>query len=430
VKTYLVRKKESSIGATGQGGLKVFVDYLKYKLHLPFILKDFGDKLWGYKLASLVLLLLCRSQIGAKNIAQLREKLLCRFVSRLFYIQYEAKTTHQETRRKASIDILYDLFTKLEPQKIIKSMNNHLKRMRREGKIKKSIDLVIDSFIIELSVKSLKRSRFEGIKGRKIRNKFYKGFKAFVAIDLSTKALLFIEFCSITDSDSEKLIPIVKAVRKLSFRIRSTIFDRGFWSAENFKFLQRKRIHFYTVLKEYTDEFKALIRSVNSRTEGRRRLRQGVWVTEVAPISLPRYLKTKQLRCFVLRMRGKKPWAVITNDEAAEPCWAASFYLMRNKVEKAIQELLDDYAIGKLPRKAFDENACWVYLTAWSYNLFLGFKMEVFGRDDTNTIAKKLSTLRRQIIDISALVFYVRKRIITEFENPPPLMEKLLSTLR
>ena len=99
MKTYLVRKKESSIGATGQGGLKVFVDYLKYKLHLPFILKDFGDKLWGYKLASLVLLLLCRSQIGAKNIAQLREKLLCRFVSRLFYIQYEAKTTHQETRQ-------------------------------------------------------------------------------------------------------------------------------------------------------------------------------------------------------------------------------------------------------------------------------------------------------------------------------------------
>ena len=107
----------------------------------------------------------------------------------------------------------------------------------------------------------------------------------------------------------------------------------------NFSFLQRKRIRFYTVLKEYTDEFKVLIRSVNSRTAGRKRLQQGVWVTEVTSISLPKYLKTKQLRCFVMRMKGKKPWAVITNDESADKCWVVSFYLKRNKVEKAIQEL-------------------------------------------------------------------------------------------
>ena len=308
-------------------------------------------------------------------------------------------------------------------------MYNHLKRMRREGKIKKSIDLVIDSFIIELSVKNLKKSRFENIGGRKIRNKFYKGFKAFVAIDLDTKALLFIEFCCIGEDDSKKLTPIVKAVRKLGFNLRSAIFDRGFWSGANFKFLQRKKIRFYTVLKEYTDEFRALVRSVNSRTAGRKRLQQGVWVTEVAPISLKKYLKTKQLRCFVMRMKGNKPWAIITNDEQADACWAASFYLRRNKVEKAIQELVDDYAICKLPREAFDENACWVYLTAFSYNLFLDFKMMMFGVDATKTLRKKLSTLRRQIIDVSAIVKYFRKMIILEFENPPPLMEELLSAL-
>ncbi len=258
--------------------------------------------------------------------------------------------------------------------------------------------MVIDSFIIELSVKSLKKSRFEKIGGRKIRNKFYKGFKAFVAIDLDTKALLFIEFCRIGEDDSKKLTPIIKAVRKLGFYLRSAIFDRGFWSGENFKFLQRKKIRFYTVLKEYTDEFKTLVRSVNSRTAGRQRLRQGIWVTEVTPISLPKYLKTKQLRCFVMRMKGMKPWAVITNDESADKCWVAAFYLRRNKVEKAIQELLDDYSIGRLPREAFDENACFVYLTAWSYSLFLDFKMAMFSASNTKILRRKLSTLRRQII--------------------------------
>jgi len=137
-------KKRSSLGATGQGGVKPFVDYLKYKLHLPFILKDFGDKLVQ---AIIIGPGSCRPQLGAGSIAALREKLLGRFISRLFYIHCEAKITAKKTRRKASIDILYDLFAKLDPKRIRKSMNNHLKRMRREGKVNKKIDLVIDSFV-------------------------------------------------------------------------------------------------------------------------------------------------------------------------------------------------------------------------------------------------------------------------------------------
>jgi len=76
--------------------------------------------------------------------------------------------------------------------------------------------------------------------------------------------------------------------------------------------------------------------------------------------------------------------------------------------------IIDDYAISKLPREAFDENACWVYLTTWSYNLFLDFKMEMFGVNAIKILAKKLSTLRRQIIDIEAIVRYVRKTMILE----------------
>ena len=153
------------------------------------------------------------------------------------------------------------------------------------------------------------------------------------------------------------------------------------------------------MLKQYTDETRALVASVTSRSSGRHRVRDGFWVTEVTPICLPRYLKTKCLRCFVIRVRGKKPWAVITNDEATDATWAAEFYLRRNRVEKVIQELLDDYSIAKLPRSAFDENACWVLLTAWSYNLFLDFKMTIFGLKQTEIHRRKLSTLRHQIID-------------------------------
>ena len=66
-------------------------------------------------------------------------------------------------------------------------------------------------------------------------------------------------------------------------------------------------------------------------------------------------------------------------------------------------------------------------LTAWSYNLFLDFKMTTFGITETQILRRKLSTLRRQIIDVSAIVRYVRKAMVLEFENPPPLLNKALS---
>jgi hypothetical protein len=90
---------------------------------------------------------------------------------------------------------------------------------------------------------------------------------------------------------------------------------------------------------------------------------------------------------------------------------------------------LDDYSLAKLPRSAFDENACWVLMTGFSYNLFLDFKMTVFGIRQTEILRRKLSTLTRQIIDVSAVVYYVRKILIVEFENPPPTMLKVLSAL-
>ena len=85
--------------------------------------------------------------------------------------------------------------------------------------------------------------------------------------------------------------------------------------------------------------------------------------------------------------------------------------------------------MAKLPRSAFDENTCWVLMTGFSYNLFLDFKMTVFGIRQTEVLRRKLSTLTRQIIDVSAIVYYVRKMLIVEFENPPPTMLKVLSVL-
>ena len=429
MKRYILNQFPKAFGATGCGGLKPFVDDLKHRLHLHWIVKGFGEKLWGYKLGALVLVLLCRPQLGANSIAALREKLLTRFITRLFYIRWESKADSSHQKHRASVDVLYDLFDKLSSKQIRQAMNNHIRRMRREGKIPKRLDLVIDSVIIELSVKSLKKSRFEKIGGRKIRNKYYRGFKVYVAIDLQTKALLYINFCQISANDSEKLIPIVKAVSKLKFRIRSTIFDRGFWKGDNFNWLHKHAILFYTVLKHYTDENRALVAGINSRSPGRVKVRDGFWVTEVYGVCLPRYVQPQPLRCFVVRMRGKKPWTVITNDKSIDAIGAAQFYLRRNLVEKVIQELTEDYSLAKLPRSAFDENACWVLMTGFSYNLFLDFKMTVFGRLQTEILRRKLSTLIRQIIDFSAIVYYVRKMLIVEFENPPPTMLKVLSAL-
>ena len=115
--------------------------------------------------------MLCRPQLGANSIAELREKLLTRFISRLFYIRWESEASASRAKQRASIDVLYDLFEKLSHERIRKAMNNHIQRMRREGKIPKVVDLVIDSVIIELSVKSLTNSRFEKIGGRKIRDR-------------------------------------------------------------------------------------------------------------------------------------------------------------------------------------------------------------------------------------------------------------------
>ena len=297
MKRYILNHEPQALGATGCGGLKPFVDDLKQRLHLHWIVKGFGSKLWGYKLGALVLVLLCRPQLGAKSIASLREKLLARFIARLFYIRWESKAATSREKQRASVDVLYDLFEKLSPQRIRLAMNNHIKRMRREGKISKILDLVIDSVIIELSVKSLNKSRFEKIGGRKIRDKYYRGFKVYVAIDLATKALLYIDFCQISANDSEKLIPIVKAVKKLKFRIHSTIFDRGFWKGDNFNWLAKHGILFYTVLKHYTDENRALVASVNSRSKGRLKVRDGFWVTEVYGVRLPRYIQSQPLRC-------------------------------------------------------------------------------------------------------------------------------------
>ena len=128
MKRYILNQSPKGLGATGYGGLKPFVDDLKHRLHLHWIIKGFGQKLWGYKLGGLVLVLLCRPQLGAKSIAGLREKLLARFISRLFYIRWESKASTSHEKQRASVDVLYDLFERLDSKLIVKAMNNHIKR--------------------------------------------------------------------------------------------------------------------------------------------------------------------------------------------------------------------------------------------------------------------------------------------------------------
>jgi hypothetical protein len=90
LKRYILNQSPKGLGATGYGGLKPFVDDLKHRLHLHRIVKGFGEKLWGYKLGGLVLVLLCRPQLGANSIAALREKLLAIFITRLSTSHFSA----------------------------------------------------------------------------------------------------------------------------------------------------------------------------------------------------------------------------------------------------------------------------------------------------------------------------------------------------
>ena len=101
-----------------------------------------------------------------------------------------------------------------------------------------------------------------------MRGKSTYGFKLFLMIDIATKALLHVRFAPLTcafrtpayaGADATELIPAVEAVHQLGFRLTRLGFDRGFWSGDNFKFLQRKKIKFFTVLKNYQQEHRDLI---------------------------------------------------------------------------------------------------------------------------------------------------------------------------
>ena len=75
--------------------------------------------------------------------------------------------------------------------------------------------------------------------------------------------------------------------------------------------------------------------------------------------------------------KGGLPWAIITNDTHLTPAQIVELYDHRNLVEKVIEEVKNDYAIQKLPRKKFTENTCYVLLTLWSYNLLNDYALTV-----------------------------------------------------
>ena len=201
--------------------------------------------------------------------------------------------------------------------------------------------------------------------------------------------------------------------------------DRGFWSGDNFKFLQWQKIKFFTVLKNYQKEHRDLIDAVNSRTPGRQRLKPGVWITEVEPIFLNTYFTTKTLRCIVVRQKGCGAWAVITNDTELSKTEIVQFYDHRNLVEKLIEELKNDFAIQKLPRKAFRENTCFVLLTLWSFNLMVDYKLSVL--QEKTTLFQQLKSLRKILFDFAAVVIYQRYAIYLSFEITHPLQHNILA---
>ncbi len=348
------------------------------------------------------------------SLNQFRSLLAQRFIQRVFDLSYGKQ-------RGASVDILYDLFEKLDPSLIETGFQRHLQQMRRRGLIGKQLRAYLDSTIIEKSP----HSTFEKAAWIKIRKVSYYGFKLFIIIDITTKTLVYVRFTTMDQTDVQELIPAVQKLHQLGFRLTHLGFDRGFWSGENFKFLDRQRIHFFTVLKNYQQEHQDLIHQVTSRTAGRQRLKPGVWITEIPPISINTYFKTKMVRCMVVRQTGCSPWAIITNDTNLSPAQIVELYGHRNLVEKIIEEIKNDYAIQKLPRKKFTENTCYVLLTLWSYNLLNDYVLTVF--QEKALCFQQLQTLRPILFGFTAIVIYDRFALYLSFEITHPLQDKLLN---
>ena len=96
---------------------------------------------------SLLLLLLCRPYARCDSINQFRSLLAQRFIQRVFHLSYGKQ-------RGASVDILYELFEKLDPTLIEKGVQRHLQQLRRRGLIGKQLRGYFDSTIIEKSPNS------------------------------------------------------------------------------------------------------------------------------------------------------------------------------------------------------------------------------------------------------------------------------------
>jgi hypothetical protein len=137
------------------------------------------------------------------------------------------------------------------------------------------------------------------------------------------------------------------------------------------------------------------------------------------------YFNTKSLRCIVVRKKGCAAWALITNDTTLSKTEIVQFYHHRNLIEKVIEELKNDYAIQKLPRKTFAQNTAFTLLTLWSFNLMVDYKLSILKKKDS--LFKQLKSLRKILFEFAALVSYQRNAIDITFEITHPLQANLIN---
>jgi hypothetical protein len=140
------------------------VRFFRYQLGIPLLLTGMACKEKGYRAVSLLLVLLCRPYAHCDSMNQLRHVLVHRFIQRVFNLSYGKQ-------RGASVDILYDLFEKLDPVVLEASFYRHLQQMRRRGLIGRQLRAYMDSTIIEKSP----NSTFEKAAWIKIRKVSYYG---------------------------------------------------------------------------------------------------------------------------------------------------------------------------------------------------------------------------------------------------------------
>jgi hypothetical protein len=102
-------------------------------------------------------------------------------------------------------------------------------------------------------------------------------------------------------------------------------------------------------------------------------------------------------------------------------------YLKRSNIERSIRELLNDFALGKIPTQSWTANVAFLQLLLFAYNLLHWFKRLCF---DQHLLGKTADTLRHQLIELPAKLSCSGGKNVLLLPRAYPHKEAFLQAMR